>query len=198
MTELWLVRHGQTDWNIEGRFQGQSDIPLNEAGLEQAQILSEKLMNEDSFVAIFSSDLKRAYRTAEIIAEPIGLKIQIDPRLREVNQGEWEGKIYKEIVETYNTVWDNRQTNPEDTRPPGGESVKEVAMRVIAAADDITCRYPTGRVMIVSHGLALSTLLCTARNIPLSQAYSHIPHNATPEVVTWPIEGCPEGDSGRK
>lgn len=192
MTEFWLVRHGQTDWNQEGRYQGQSDVPLNETGVLQAQTLADRLTEEKPFDAIFASDLKRAIRTAEILAAGSNIKIQIDNRLREINQGDWEGKIYKDIVRQYQQILEQRQANPEETRPPGGESVAEVAARVKAAIDEIACRYPDGRVMIVSHGLALATMVCMAQKIPLSQVYSHILENTIPEIVTWTADSCGE------
>jgi broad specificity phosphatase PhoE len=187
MTELWLVRHGQTDWNLEGRFQGQSDVPLNAEGILQAENLAEKLINEKPFDAIFASDLQRAFRTAEIVAKNIRGTVQIDHRLREVCQGEWEGMLFQDVVNTYQHNWEDRRVNPETTHPPGGESVTEVTARMSEAADDIARQYPGGRVLIVSHGLALATLVCTARKIPLSQVYSHILNNAEPEIITWPV-----------
>jgi broad specificity phosphatase PhoE len=186
MTELWLLRHGQTDWNLEGRFQGQSDVPLNAEGILQAENLAEKLMREKPFAAIFSSDLQRAFRTAKIIAKNSGLKVQIDHRLREVCQGEWEGMLFQDVVSTYRHNWEDRRVNPEAAHPPGGESVAEVTARMSEAADDITRQYPGSRVLVVSHGLALATLVCTARKIPLSQVYSHILNNAEPEIIAWP------------
>lgn len=191
MTELWLVRHGQTDWNLEGRFQGQTDIPLNEEGISQARTLAAELNHEKQFDAVYSSDLKRAYRTAEIITQGKGLAIQVDTRLREVCQGEWEGMLFQDVVDSYRGEWDNRRTNPENTRPPGGESVAEVAARMMAAADQIACEYPRGRVLVVSHGMALAALLCKSREIPISQVYSHILKNAHPEIVIWPVAGIP-------
>jgi broad specificity phosphatase PhoE len=193
MTEFWLVRHGLTDWNLEGRFQGQSDAQLNAEGVFQAEELAEKLMKAGAFDAIFASDLQRAYRSAEIIAGRLDLPVQIDRRLREVNQGEWEGMLIRDIVDSYRNTWEDRRANPETARAPGGESVVEVTARMIQAADEIAARHPNGRVLVVSHGLALATLVCTARNIPLANVYSHILNNAEPEIITWRCNGCSEG-----
>ncbi|MHC1782072.1 MAG: histidine phosphatase family protein [Anaerolineaceae bacterium] len=192
MTELWLVRHGQTDWNLEGRFQGQSDVALNTEGILQAENLADKLMKAITFDAIFSSDLQRASRTAEIIANNSDLAVQIDHRLREVCQGEWEGMLFQDVVNTYQHIWEDRRSNPEAAHPPGGESLAEVTARLIEAADDISRQFPGGRVLVISHGLALATLVCTARKIPLSQVYSHILNNAEPEIVDWPETGFSE------
>jgi alpha-ribazole phosphatase len=179
MTQLCLVRHGQTDWNLEGRYQGQSDVPLNEKGLEQARSLIQQL-NGQTFSAIYSSDLRRARQTAEHIAKYLELTLQIEPRLREINQGEWEGVLVDEIKARYAEIWSKRTVDPANVRPPGGETVREVATRVHAALDDISRLFPTERVLIVSHGLSIATAICRDRGIPVGQAYTVIPDNVQP------------------
>ena len=185
MTELWLVRHGQTDWNIEGRFQGQSDVPLNSAGLSQARELAAELTGH-KFSAIYSSDLKRAHETAEIIARNLGLPVRVDRRLREICQGEWEGLLLAEVRQRYSQDFSVPYHDTARSRAPGGESVIKLAERLTQAADDIALAFPAQPVLIVSHGLALAALVCTAANFPLSEVYSHIPDNAHPQVVEWP------------
>jgi probable phosphoglycerate mutase len=185
MTELWLVRHGQTDWNVEGRFQGQSDVPLNSAGLAQASELSVDLTGH-KFSAIYSSDLKRAYQTAEIIARRLGLSVREDRRLREVCQGEWEGLLLAEVRQRYSQDFSVPYPDTARSRAPGGESVIKLAERLTQAADEIALAFPAQPVLIVSHGLALSALVCMAAKIPLSEIYSHIPDNAYPLIVEWP------------
>ena len=184
MTELCLVRHGQTDWNLEGRYQGQSDIPLNAIGRIQARTLARKLEG-CSFCAIYSSDLERAKETSGVIATVLDLPVTTDTRLREINQGEWEGQFVTIIRNHYVELWKQRTTDPASIRPPGGETVREVAERVYTALDDITHIHPTGSVLIVSHGLALATVLCKVRGITIGQAYSVIPENAEPIWVEW-------------
>jgi broad specificity phosphatase PhoE len=185
MTELWLVRHGQTDWNVEGRFQGQSDVPLNSAGLAQASELAAKLTGH-KFSAVYSSDLMRAYQTAEAIAGRLGLLVRVDRRLREICQGEWEGLLVGEVRQRYSQDFSVPYHDTSRSRAPGGESVIQLAERLIQAADDIAAAFPAQPVLIVSHGLALAALVCTATNLPLSEVYSHIPDNAHPVVVEWP------------
>jgi broad specificity phosphatase PhoE len=179
-----LVRHGQTDWNLEGRFQGQSDVPLNQTGRGEAQSLAGQLSSQ-SFSAIFTSDLLRAKETADVIAEVLGVPVTPEPRLREINQGEWEGQFVEVIRARNSTLWEQRTIDPANFHPPGGESVAEVAERTQAAMRNITHHYPTGSVLIVSHGLALATIICQNSGIPLGQAFNHIPENAIPTWVDW-------------
>ena len=89
-THFCLVRHGQTDWNVIGRYQGQSNVPLNQIGLQQAAETAENLA-VDSFTALYSSDLLRTVQTAKAISVKLNLPIHLDTRLREINQGDWEG-----------------------------------------------------------------------------------------------------------
>jgi broad specificity phosphatase PhoE len=185
MTEIWLIRHGQTDWNLAGRFQGHTDIPLNSKGLIQARKLAGKLAGIQ-FEAIYSSDLSRATQTAAILSQQLNLPVLSDPRLREISQGEWEGMSLAEVREKFK--FDPAQANesPETSRAPGGESVIEVAARMKSAADSIAAAHPNGRVLLVSHGLAVATLYCTANFLSLKNVHGYIPENATPLVINWP------------
>lgn len=184
MTRLCLIRHGQTDWNIEGRYQGQSDVPLNQAGCLQANGLAGRLQGQ-SFAAVYSSDLIRAKKTAEVIAASFHLPVVIDHRLREINQGEWEGQHVEAIKARYLQLWQQRAMDPASFRPPGGETVQEVSTRVYLALDEITGIYRSGTVLIVSHGLALATAICKVNRIPIGQVFQMIPENADPVWVEW-------------
>jgi broad specificity phosphatase PhoE len=184
VTELWLVRHGQTDWNLERRYQGHSDTPLNVVGLEQARLAAEALAGR-SYTAIYSSDLARARVTAEIIGRRLDMVVRIDPRLREVNLGAWEGMVVADIQAQYPAEWEARQTDRLYGHPPGGESVYDVAARIWPAVDDLVARHLDGAVILVSHGLALATLLCRAQSLPLETARDLIPDNAQPRCVIW-------------
>lgn len=186
MTEFWLVRHGQTDWNLAGRWQGQaaSAPGLNETGFAQAHAASAQL-ETNNFSALYTSDLLRARQTAEIIAEPLGLTVTLEPRLREINLGHWEGLLASEIEAQYPRELAERQRDPWHTRAPGGEAPAEVAVRVLAALEDIANRHADERVLIVAHGLSLAVILCKAEGIPLVQVYEHVPANAAPQRVRW-------------
>ena len=187
MTQLILARHGETDWNREGRFQGQADPPLNAAGHDQAWALAERLAAYP-IEAIYCSNLLRAVQTAEAVARATGARLQLDPRLREISQGEWEGMLATNIAIRFPTEWAARQCDPVHARPPGGESVAEVAERVWAATEDIARHYPDGPVLIVSHALALATLLCRALGIPLAAAHRMAPSNGSLRIIEWTAE----------
>jgi broad specificity phosphatase PhoE len=185
MTRFCLIRHGQTDWNREGRYQGQSDVPLNETGRQQARRLAQ-MLDPGTITAIYSSDLERASETAAILAAALKLPFSTDTRLREINQGEWEGQLVGTIQDRFADLWKRRSLDPAGVRPPGGETVGEVSARVLAALDEIARRHPAGSVLIVSHGLALATVLCKVRCLPVGLAYTVIPENTEPLWVEWP------------
>lgn len=136
MTTLLLVRHGETDWNADGRLQGQTDRPLSDFGRRQARRLAEELADEQ-LEAIYSSDLSRARETAEIVADGLGLPVVLDPDLREKNWGTWEGltAVERDRVEFV------------------GESTEEHQVRILGALRRISERHPgDDLVLVVTHG----------------------------------------------
>ena len=184
MTIFWIIRHGQTDWNLEGRYQGIKDTPLNETGLCQAEMAADRVTGIN-FEAIYSSPLKRAYRTAEAVARRQGLDILVDDRLLEISQGVWEGMLFSDIEKQYPELISKRKKNPLNAQAPGGETVLEVAERIKKAVEDIAGKHPQGPVLLVSHGLALAVFKCLALNIPLREVHQYIPENAEPEKIEW-------------
>lgn len=176
MTRLLLIRHGETDWNIEGRWQGQEDIPLNQRGREQAERMAE-LLEEHAIDAIYSSDLQRAHETARIVAEEKGLPIHVDPRLREIHQGEWQGLLVKEIETRYADLFKERSEDPYNIAPPGGESTFEVRERVLEFLKKIEKEYPDSTVAIVSHGFTLAVIQTHYLNEPFERVFDLVPKN---------------------
>ncbi len=185
MTEIWLIRHGQTDWNLARRFQGQSDIALNQTGIRQAYSCADKLAKVN-FEAVYASDLLRAHKTAEIISAPHKLEIKADPRLREICMGVWEGQFFDDVHAKYGDSLMEGPRDPSQPRVEGGESFLQVAQRMSAAADDIANLHPQGKVLLVSHGLAVAVLFCLARDIPITQANKYIPDNTAALQINWP------------
>jgi broad specificity phosphatase PhoE len=190
MTDLWLLRHGQTDWNVTGRWQGQtSEAPgLNDMGRAQAISVREHLTGV-RFTAIYCSDLLRARQTAKLISESLNLNISLEPRLREMNLGAWEGMLSDDIEARYPRELAERAHDPLHARPPHGEAPSDVKKRVIAAVMDIAKKYPDESVLIVSHGIALAVIICHAQGIPMEEVYKHIPENTTPCRVEWNLKG---------
>jgi alpha-ribazole phosphatase len=178
MTRFILVRHGETDWNLEGRWQGQAEVPLNGRGREQAAQIAHALSAE-SISAIYSSDLSRARETAQVIADSVGLEVQVDPRLREIHQGEWQGLLIAEIEARYAQEFERRKENPLLVAPPGGETASEVMERVVSAVREIGQRYDSQTVAIVSHGFAIACLVCHAQARPIEQIWDLVPDNGS-------------------
>lgn len=189
MTELWLVRHGQTEWNLEGRWQGQSVAApgLNKTGRRQARAAFCKLP-QIPFAAIYTSDLRRASQTARLLAAPLKLPVTLEPRLREINLGAWEGMMSADIQAGYADQVAQRASDPFHTPAPGGESPQEVAQRVFAAVSEICQKHPNQAVLLVSHGVSLALITCRALGLPLETVYDHIPENAVPVRVLWPAQ----------
>lgn len=186
MTCLWLVRHGQTDWNLTGRWQGQSlhAPPLNAVGRAQALTLRDPL-NDIHISAVYSSDLLRARQTADLAAGHLGLHVTLDPRLREMDLGDWEGMFSDAIKVQFPRELAARACDPWNTRAPQGESPRLVAKRVIAAVDEIARRHWGESVLIVAHGISLAIIRCFAHGIPLDKVYEYIPGNAKLYHVEW-------------
>lgn len=164
---LILVRHGETDWNRTGRCQGRSDIELNDNGRRQARELGLSLRDAD-ISAVYSSDLKRAISTAEEVARHHGLAVEIDPDLREMDQGEFEGLLFTEIRERYPDILNRWRDNPDSLRIPEGESLGEVQLRASNALDRLMALHDGKTIVAVSHNLTITTLLCKITGVGLS------------------------------
>ncbi|MFL5952935.1 MAG: histidine phosphatase family protein [Gaiellaceae bacterium] len=146
MTTILLARHGETDWNRDGIWQGWADPPLNEAGRAQARELAEQLRHV-AFDAVYSSDLRRAHETAELVAAPHRVPVIAEPGLREIDIGSWSGLTRAEIEARF----------PDGERPDG-ETREQHAARVLAAVERIARDNPGGRILLVTHGGTMRAL----------------------------------------
>ena len=146
MTTILLARHGETDWNREGRFQGWADPALNAAGREQARRLAEQL-RDTPFDAVYSSDLRRAHETAQIVAAPHRVPVVTDPGLREIDVGSWSGLTRAEIEERF-----------PGAEHHDGESRADHLARVLSTVERIARAHLGERILIVSHGGSLRAL----------------------------------------
>jgi broad specificity phosphatase PhoE len=183
MTSLILVRHGETDWNVEGRYQGQADPPLNERGREQArQTAAEIAMLRPD--AIYSSPLKRAWETAQIIAEVAGIPDVIpEPRLKEISQGEWEGMLVTEIQAEYPEEFRLWLEHPWQLKLPGRESLQDLEKRVMDAVNDILVRHRGEKVVIVSHKQPIAIIKIHFQGIPKEKIWEILPPNGGWEII---------------
>lgn len=164
---LLLIRHGETIWNRENKSQGFSDIPLNGRGERQAVALARSLEGE-RLEAVYCSDLVRARRTAETIAERHKLMVRPDARLRELNQGALEGTSLKDLLKDYPELLEKWMSEPADVTMPGGESMRALQTRAMGAVRDIRESFPEGKVCVVSHNLCIKSIVCSAIGLDLN------------------------------
>jgi 2,3-bisphosphoglycerate-dependent phosphoglycerate mutase len=166
VTELLFIRHGETDWNRQQRFQGQVDVPLNAMGHAQAQRLALRLA-ADRHDAFFSSDLQRARETAAPLAAAWGLGAVALAGLREQNFGVLEGLDVPTIKARHPDLWRHWLEHRADYALPGGESLREFHARVLAAVRDLAAAAPGQRLAVVTHGGVLDMLWRSALGLPL-------------------------------
>ncbi|OIQ08885.1 phosphoserine phosphatase 1 [Moorella thermoacetica] len=181
-TRVYLVRHGETEWNNSGRYQGHSDIALSPNGRRQAELLRERFCRVH-LDAVFTSDLRRARETAAIIAAPHGLKINEVPALREINFGVWEGLTYQEIIANHPREWEAWRQDPGATIIPGGESFQQVQERALAAFNGILDRERGRNLLVVAHGGSLRALICGILGLDLTAVWRFRLDNTGVSVV---------------
>ncbi|ABO50429.1 phosphoglycerate mutase [Desulforamulus reducens MI-1] len=160
-TRMYLVRHGETQWNADGRFQGHSDVPLSVLGRSQVETLTTKL-SQLKIDAFYSSDLSRAMETAEILAKKHQCQIYYLPDLREINFGEWEGLTFEEIAQNYGELSSQWWANPFTTQIPSGESLQDVAERCAKAVHEIIDRHAGKTVVVAAHGGVIRMIVAHA------------------------------------
>ena len=166
--QIVLVRHGATDWNLQGRCQGSTDRDLSEAGVRQAEEIST-LLREEKFDAVYSSHLRRARRTAELISRPHALPVRIEEDLRELDHGELEGLTFNEIKTRYGDFLTRWRSEPADIQVPGGERLADVAERAWNGLHGILERHPEAeRILAVSHNFPSIGIVCRITNTPLN------------------------------
>lgn len=157
ITRLLLIRHGETDWNVERRCQGQEDPPLNSQGREQALLLADALSGI-SLDVLYSSPLARARETARILKERLGVSLHLEPRLMEIHLGDWGSRLVTEVAENDAERYLRWDTDPWSVTPPGGESLFQVRERVHAAGDEIVRRHKGKTIGLVAHRIPLAML----------------------------------------
>lgn len=167
-----LVRHGETDYNLEDRWQGSdSDVPLNGAGRAQARAVGDALAARFNgrFEAAYTSELLRAHETAAILAARLGVPLREEPALRELSHGRWEGRTHTEVEQIWPRELAAYEADPYRTRRGGGDSYADLEERVWPAIERIAESYRGQRVVAVSHGGPIRLVLCRVLDLPLTQ-----------------------------
>jgi broad specificity phosphatase PhoE len=179
---VYLVRHGQTLWNAEGRYQGRIDSALSPLGRSQAVRLARALAAAP-FAAVYSSPLVRAWDTALVIAASHRLSVVPVEELREIALGAWEGLTEEEITRRFGDVVARRRRDPERVVPEGGESLAQVQARAMRAMERILARHDDGTIAVVAHGAVNKMILLSALNAPLSSYWRIRQDNAGISIV---------------
>jgi len=183
-TELYLIRHGQTEWNKAHRFQGQLDSPLTSGGVRQVEALAKRLQSVP-FDAIYSSDLNRAYQTAKIIAKSHGKETVKDQRLRERCYGIFEGLTRPEINEKYPEIYQSYIQDAFKFIIPGAESSEEIVERTMRCLNELGEKHLRQRILIVSHGGIIGRFLRMVLGIPLQTSRQFRVANAGINIFTY-------------
>jgi len=159
MAKLILARHGETMWNVGKVFRGRADVNLNEVGIKQAELLGKHLCNWD-LEAIYSSPVKRALDTANIVARCVEVAVCIAEGLTDFDFGEWQSLSEQEVKRLYPDILNEWQSSPHKVRMPGGENLDDVTKRTAEVVDEVLSRHH-GNVLLVSHRVVLKVLICS-------------------------------------
>jgi probable phosphoglycerate mutase len=185
---LILVRHGETVWNQENRWQGQADVPLSEAGRAQARRLAQRLLAEGRPVrAIYASDLSRAFHTAEILGEVLGVAPLPDVGWREMDIGVWSGLTTAEVIARHNADWERLRAG-EDLPRGGGETFAQFQARILRSVERMKQTHVGEQIVIVTHGGAVRAFLLHCRGLDVSQfrQIDKIGNTGISEVIITP------------
>jgi len=170
MTEIILVRHGETEWNVGEVYRGRIDIGLDEVGIRQAELLG-KYLSDLKLDAIYSSPLKRALDTANIIAQYQDVGVQVTDGLIDFNYGGWQGLPDREVSKLYPALRNEWHTNPHLVKMPDGESLDDVRERAISVVNDVISKYKGG-VALVSHRVVNKVLICSLLGLDNSHLWN--------------------------
>ena len=171
MITLYLIRHGETEWNQSGRYQGATDVPLSPMGLKQAE-KAAAYFKKIPLDGVISSPLSRARATAQGIADTHGLSLELANNLQELCFGDWEGKTFGEIDTLWPGMMSEMYHHPDELRLPHGESFSDCQKRTMAFIDELLQRGDHKTYAIVSHGVALRTIICGLIHIPLACSWN--------------------------
>jgi probable phosphoglycerate mutase len=183
-TRFIVVRHGETEWNVQHRIQGNGDSPLTARGRAQADAIAERLASE-RFDALIASDLGRAMQTAQRIARRTGHAVIADARLRERHFGEGEGMTYADIDRLHPGAFSRTQEMDPDYRVPGGETRREFHERIMHAFEALAEAHDGQRIAVVAHGGVLAAIYRVIHGIPVAQPHTIPIANAAYNAITF-------------
>lgn len=186
MGRIYLLRHGETEWNRQRRVMGSLPIALSGTGVQQARALAEALARRP-LAAVYSSPLRRAMQTAEILAAPHGLQPVPVPDLTELSFGEWEGKSWEEL--RLLRLYQEWRADPTSVTLPGGGTIAQVQERAVAALERLRATHPEQRLAVVSHAEVIKCLLCHYLGITLKFLPRLIIDNGTISTFSWGEDG---------
>lgn len=184
--KLLLARHAESAWNAERRFQGRTDVGLSEAGLAQATALARAVARR-RVSRIYSSPLRRARETAEIVARDRALTVTVVDELRELSLGTWEGRTVDDVLALEADAYRNWRERPYDCPPPEGEPIADVAARILPVLERIVGSHPDGdEALVVAHGGVISVYLCHLLGLSPNALWQLAIGNASLSVVDPP------------
>lgn len=184
MNTYYLVRHGETLWNTQGRTQGHGNSPLTEKGILQAKMLAEHIKKYPIDV-IYSSDLGRAVETSNIIGEELGIEVVPTPNLREMGFGLWEGMKIHDIKEKYPEDFKIWRTNPDELRIEGGENLHMIKERQDALIDRLNEMYEDKHILLVSHSVTVRAMLLSFLDSDVKNIYRIKQDNTALNIVEY-------------
>lgn len=187
MMKLLLIRHGQTDWNLLGKYQGQTDIALSGEGIRQVDLLAQNFP-VDTLDIIYTSDLQRAFMTAERLAEKFSAPLYADKALRELNFGAWEGLTYQEIAERWPQEVKNLFGAPEKLQIPEGETFLMLQRRAMNKIHEIRAENEGKNVAVVAHGAISKAILTALLHIPLHYVWMLRQDNTAVNILRFDDE----------
>ncbi|MBS5787423.1 MAG: histidine phosphatase family protein [Clostridioides difficile] len=181
---FYIVRHGQTNWNIQGKTQGHGNSDLTESGESQAKQLAESLVDRN-IDYIYSSDLGRAVQTAELIGDKLGLNVEMTEGLREMGFGVWEGLLIKEIQKDYADTYKTWRDEPHMVNIPGGETLHIIKRRVDKFIEEINEKYDNKNIVLVTHSITLRVMLLSFLNSGMENIYRIKQDNTALNIVEF-------------
>ena len=167
---IYIVRHGQTEWNLLGKTQGHGNSDLTPKGIEQAELLEDS-MTKYPIDYIYSSDLGRAYQTAEIIGNKLNIEVEKTEALREMNFGTWEGRIIKDIIEEDPELYKMWRNEPHLAKIPQGETLSQIKERTDAFIKEINEKYDGKHIVLVTHSLCARIMLLSFLDSDVKNIY---------------------------